>query len=426
MSSHPTTDNNNVEPRQFIVLDTPLLDAEAKRNVRQHVMRAHHRQRRRVDRANLRLPIQPKVRSLKAAHEAPETGNIDATHSLRTAVHPGLSGCNRSLKAGPETSAIDPFNSLPAPNNGSVQLLLHHYITAMKMHLGGLELLVKNRGGLEKLGWSGMAARLISWIDSSISIALDAPPVFDLIDYDLDDAEPPSLWSQYSLLALHYKDTLFDLTALREESDEMIYIYWGIKNLFELKQIVLAQRGRVEIVSYSAMLDRLQRGLVRLIQSKPLTPPFGNRDCSIFRLFGYAAIIHIYFFMRDFPRGIPFFHMLTSRVRQLLEISDVPKLQEHFPQMMLWIVMMGGLGGIRSPNSQWFATLVAGSCDELKLNGGNEVSSMLKDFLWSDLYRSPVTRGFWEEVATAQGRHGAYETIQLPDNVSMATFNIPT
>jgi hypothetical protein len=117
--------------------------------------------------------------------------------------------------------------------------------------------------------------------------------------------------------------------------------------------------------------------------------------------------------------------MLSSRIRNLLETINLSLYQEKFPEMMLWILVLGGLSGSPLSDRAWFAHRVADFCLELGLWGGNHISAMLEDFLWSEFYRSPVTRRFWEEVAKAQGFEKGYEVRRLADHVSVTCFNAP-
>ena len=83
------------------------------------------------------------------------------------------------------------------------------------------------------------------------------------------------------------------------------------------------------------------------------------------------------------------------------------------------------MGGIGAPHRQWFATRLAEACVSLGILGGTEIAFTLSEFLWSELYLSPVTLGFWSDVAIAQGTESGYEVRRLTDNVSIATFNAP-
>ena len=64
-------------------------------------------------------------------------------------------------------------------------------------------------------------------------------------------------------------------------------------------------------------------------------------------------------------------------------------------------------------------------CLELGLFRGNQIAAMLEAFLWSVLYRGPVTQRFWKEVAKAQGFEKGHEVRRLMDHVSAVCFNVP-
>jgi hypothetical protein len=150
-----------------------------------------------------------------------------------------------------------------------------------------------------------------------------------------------------------------------------------------------------------------------------------TQDLAIYALFSNAAILHIYMFLRDLSRGLPFFHLVSFRIRIMLQNVDMWKLQTQYPEMLLWILMMGGLCGAEDSERCWFAGLVADFCLELGVHSGDQVAAMLSEFFWSELYRSPMTMGFWTDVAKAQGVEGGFGVRKLSDHVSVAIFNAP-
>jgi hypothetical protein len=151
----------------------------------------------------------------------------------------------------------------------------------------------------------------------------------------------------------------------------------------------------------------------------------GKPKLSIFKLFANAVIFHINMFMRDLPRGLPFYNLLSDRLRVNLEAVDLVYLHKEYPEMILWILLMGGLGSSGTPNRQWYANLFAEICISSGLRGGNAISHALAGFLWTELYRTPVTIGFWNDVARAQGIEGGYDVRTLTAHVSVAVFNAP-
>jgi hypothetical protein len=241
--------------------------------------------------------------------------------------------------------------------------------------------------------------------------------------FDFIDAETPAR-VHYSSLAIRYQAKLFNLTGLRDLSEETIDIYWDLRNLTALKEVASCHPDRnVEMISYTTMLECVERRVVRLVQQEALLSPATN--LAIYRAFGHAVLLHIYMFMRDFPRGIPIFYRLSSRIRKSLDFVDIRMLYIQYPEMMLWILMVGGFGGIGTPNRGWFANLLAEVCSMSGLRGGDEISFTLAEFLWCELYRGPFTMGFWNDVAVAQGVEIGYEVGRLADHVSVAPFNAP-
>ena len=207
-------------------------------------------------------------------------------------------------------------------------------------------------------------------------------------------------------------------------SEETIEVYWGLRNLSALKdEASCLLVAKVDVLPYSDILERLERRLITIVQSKILAIP--TQDLAIYTLFSNAAILHIYMFMRDLSRGLPFFHLLSFRIRSTLEKVSISKLKVQYPEMLLWILMLGGLCGVESSERGWFASLVANFCLELGVHGGNEIAAMLSGFFWSELYRSPMTMGFWADVAKAQGFKGGFGVRKLSDHVSVAIFNAP-
>ena len=259
----------------------------------------------------------------------------------------------------------------------------------------------------------------ISRTDCSAAIVMETQPRFQLPS--IDDEERPSDWYLYSSLAMLYEAKLFRLTGLRDLSKETIELYWGMRNLTGLKEVSIHLKQRVEFLSYSDMVERLERRVITLVQSKVSKSP--KQNGSIFVLFGNAALFHVYMFMRDLPRGLPFSNLLATHLRTSIEAADLESLHNEYPEMMLWILMMGGLGSSSTTNRRWYAELLVQACMTSELRGGNAIAIALADFLWSELYRSPVTIGFWNDVAKAQGMDGGYEERKVADHISVAAFN---
>jgi hypothetical protein len=237
----------------------------------------------------------------------------------------------------------------------------------------------------------------------------------------IEGEERQSHWETYSSLALLYEAKLFHLTRLRDLSKETMEIYWTMRDLTNQKEVVIHSTQRVESLLYSDRIERLVHRVIMLVQSEVLQSPQCNG--SIFVLFGNAALFHIYIFMRDFPGGYKFYDCITTRLQRSIEAADLVYLQKEYPEMMLWILLMGGLGSSSTADRQWYAKLLVEACVISGLRGVNNITSMLAEFLWTELYRSPTTFRFWNDVTKAQGVDNGYEVRRLPDHISVASFN---
>jgi hypothetical protein len=229
-----------------------------------------------------------------------------------------------------------------------------------------------------------------------------------------------------STIAHPYKTKIFELTGMYDLSEELVTLHQELRALSYFKEkaaYALAEGEEIDNISFTDTADHLERRLVPLTQLEPFSDQ--TQPCSIYVLFAYAALIHLYLFIRDCSKDLPFSHLLSRRIRTVLERVDTQPLQTEFPEMMLWIFIMGGLSGSPPLEQVWFANRAALFCRELGLCGGDQIKYMLQDFLWSELYRSPVTERFWNEVAKAQGSVVGYEVQKMADCVSLVHFNAP-
>jgi hypothetical protein len=171
-------------------------------------------------------------------------------------------------------------------------------------------------------------------VDSGASIVLNKKPRFEP---DTEKVEALVTDLPYCQLAHRYRAKLYNLSGLQHLSYETIDVYHQLCHLTGLKDAASCYSDpKIEQMSYTDLTDYLERRVVRITQSEELkVPTLSNR--AIFALFGNAALIHLYIFMRDLPRGLPFLHLLSSRIRHVLETEDTSRLELQYPEMMLWI-----------------------------------------------------------------------------------------
>jgi hypothetical protein len=223
--------------------------------------------------------------------------------------------------------------------------------------------------------------------------------------------------------AVRHKTKLINLTGLKALSEKIMDTFWEIRTMSMKKEEVTSRLLDWDAhESYNDMTNYLERKTLLIMLSKEQSR--SSAATSIFYLFSSAMFLNISIFLRDQTRGIPILTLLSTRIRNCLEKNDIPLLQLQYPEMMLWIIVIGGLGTSKTGDRLWFAQHLADACSMLGLSGGDELGVALQDFIWLKLYRTPSFSDFWDEVARAQGvDESEFGTKMLNDSVVMCCFN---
>jgi hypothetical protein len=239
--------------------------------------------------------------------------------------------------------------------------------------------------------------------DTIASIVTHTDPLLKL-----EPQKQPGNRAPYSPLAHRYQAKLFNLTGLPELSEETIKVFWELRHLTAIKESVSIMGLDQEFASFLPAIERLERRIIKLLRLGRLDLP--NENSLIYKLFGNAALIHILIFLRQVPvplSMLTFSNFLSKQIRTLLETNNLLALQIQYPEMILWILMMGGIGGVWTLNQAWFANLLVDACLVSGVRPKTDIAFTLADFLWTDQYLDPLSSmGFWKKVAIAQGAKG--------------------
>jgi hypothetical protein len=243
---------------------------------------------------------------------------------------------------------------------------------------------------------------LVDRVDIVGAIVLGSKPRFDLVHStphpDFKSIEP------CSLLAARYKARLFNLTHLPDLGEKMMEAYRILRHLIIKKERFASSQEMestgTEPQSLYSYCTQLMYRLITLIQYE--SPNLLIKNALIYRLFGNAAVAHILMFTYNMPPRSGTHVLLSSRLRACLEIIDVPSFQIAYPEMMLWIIMIGAMGSVGTADQEWFTQLLARLCCAAGISGTTELSLCLREFLWSDFYLGSIFDQFWEDVALAQ------------------------
>ncbi len=110
--------------------------------------------------------------------------------------------------------------------------------------------------------------------------------------------------------------------------------------------------------------------------------------------------------MRESPRRLPFARILSHRIRDCLEGIDVHVFQDNYPELMMWIYIMGGLGSVGTDNQGWFASMLAKAVRPAGIVEIRDREIIFADWLWTKLYVDALSEGFWADFERAVGGRG--------------------
>jgi hypothetical protein len=257
------------------------------------------------------------------------------------------------------------------------------------------------------------------------AVALDAPPRFKLKDLTPPSpASPPT----YTPLSHRYKTKFSNLTGLPSLAEATISTYHSLCTLTTFKDTIclspdtFPDNPSFEISAH--IIESIERHCLSIIQSPLVNYSSPSPVHSIYPLFGNAALIHIMVFMRESPRRLPFAHILSNRIRDCLERVDTRVFQLQYPELLMWVCIMGGLGGVGTENQIWFAGLLAKAASGASIAGLGDVEMVVREWLWTRLYVDELSEGFWADFDVAQGMEEVGE-VEDGDAKEMETNDGP-
>jgi len=235
------------------------------------------------------------------------------------------------------------------------------------------------------------------------SITLGSTPRFELV---IPAAYPEPVYPEFfKSIGLRYKAKLSNLTKLDELSQQTIDAYYLLRYLMDEKEKLCCSPQPLEmsitIEEFQIRTDQLMRQLTTILQYKipESSKPYG----LMFELFANAALSHaIAYNCKPSKLGSPI-QLCVERIRAALEEIDIPSFQIAFPEMMLWVIVTGGVASITTPHQAFFIKVLADACLAAGIcNVTEEMHLFLGGFMWSILYVNPAAKFFWDEVAAAQ------------------------
>ncbi|KAE9380996.1 hypothetical protein N431DRAFT_477794 [Stipitochalara longipes BDJ] len=337
------------------------------------------------------------------AYSLNDLGNIDMSSSIKYHVSKAVAMVNKRI-ANSRHKAVS-MDTIGAVTTFTAFELKAGSVTSFKTHLDGLEALVKSVGGLQALLVSPFTLKYASWVDIVGAIVLGAKPRFERLNPARLPLHPGlEFLEPCSLLATRYKERLSSLTGLPGLNHEMIEVYRLLKHLIAKKERIAAAQSidipEAEFQALQSYCTQLMYRLIALIQYE--VPDLLNPNALIFKLFGNAAVAHILMFTYNLPPRSGTHVLMSTRIRATLEMMDVRAFQKECSEMVLWIIMIGGLASIGSDDQRWFIQLLAHSCFAAGISRADELATSLTEFLWTDFYLGPLLDEFWNDLSVAQ------------------------
>ncbi|KAE9378435.1 hypothetical protein N431DRAFT_366976 [Stipitochalara longipes BDJ] len=267
----------------------------------------------------------------------------------------------------------------------------------IKVHLNGIEAMIKNAGGLSALFTDRFLMRNIHGMDITTAIITGLRPRFEMPYRDLN----PNL---DTILCTRYKVKLSNLTGLQDLSQQAVKVHAMLRHLIMDKEMAIAAQkitADAEFDLFVSSSQYLLYQLIPLVQYNNSASPTPGRNTEIFRLLGLAGLAHIFVFTFKLPRS-QMRIFISTQIRASLETIDMCNFQFACPEMMLWIILVGGLASEGTAEEAWFIKTLAKSCCSVGIVGRVALSHFLSEFLWSDFYLGLAFKDFWYAVTVAQ------------------------
>ncbi|ORY02280.1 hypothetical protein BCR34DRAFT_574320 [Clohesyomyces aquaticus] len=339
-----------------------------------------------------------------ALHADSKSGNL---WSPVTLYHRGeaLKGLNRRLQR-PQDEDVCSDSTLAAVGYMSATGDVTGEFTGDRAHLQALQTMVKMRGGLDKLGWNGALALLLS-----VGDILNAT-----ISFSRPSLSPPTI-SPYNPFPFNTPPSLLSPppTSHTPKSfcEEILVLTSAIRELSAIQASLHARRSppTCSIVSFMNLCAALEYRLLGI------SIPLGDMPDSTVEVLVHEAArsslcICMNFAFRDLGTKSPLFIRLQQQLRPAIgfaeqrlerglerededEGGDGEKVM-RLRKMRLWVLWVGALVGI---TEEWCGPRIVEMMRGLGMWTWEEVLECLEEFVWcGKMSESLAVKHMWDRV----------------------------
>lgn len=210
-----------------------------------------------------------------------------------------------------------------------------------------------------------------------------------MIDPDLNAYYGPPSMSTTSY-ALAFCTRLVNFTGQQKLCDLAARIFWGLRNLSLLKETANMTEGlSCESISFSDRVELIERETENLLHdalqdNNPNPGPKNPSPSVMFVLFAYSTLIYINSIFRELvPSFITMILAHRLEISMDIEDSELNILLGTFPELMLWILFLGG-GASRPKSKIWFAKTASKILRVQKLEEETDITAASMSFLWPE------------------------------------------
>jgi hypothetical protein len=111
-----------------------------------------------------------------------------------------------------------------------------------------------------------------------------------------------------------------------------------------------------------------------------------------------TGAIYVYLILRKIPIYSPVFDWMVNRVRQDLERTEPILRHLYWPELLFWMLFVGGMASLGRPERSWFCFKLARYRNTLKLSSWIGAKEELEKFAWLDVPGETLGISLWQEL----------------------------
>jgi Fungal specific transcription factor domain len=143
----------------------------------------------------------------------------------------------------------------------------------------------------------------------------------------------------------------------------------------------------------------VQQRLLLLPASEELDiPPSSSTKPNIYECCRLAALIYGVAVVYPIPNSYLVFEQLVQRLKTAIEVLDIKKFGIDLSGVLLWMVVLGGIAALDTPERSWFVSQLAFIVRTLDIEKWVEIENILETFLWLESACSEGGQLLWNEA----------------------------